>query len=198
MASNPLPPFQPFPEWKQLKANIWPLLATKKQFTYDELKELAGVDIQSPHGRQQFLIFRRHALKEWNIWFECVYKVGYDVIPAGQHAKAAVKRVRQARRRIGLAQSIQHHAKYEEMTPAERLLNAQVGALVDSLAHTFHRTGRELSQVAQKFRAIDISEDVVKDLGDAPAKNTAPAGSKLKGIDMSEDAVKSLTAKKQG
>jgi hypothetical protein len=160
---------QRYPEWRQLTKLIEPLLKTQTQFSYDELQTLAGVDIRSDRGRQQFYRFRREALKNWQVWFENIPAFGYAAIAAGEQPKAAAKRVRHARRKISMATAINGLARTETMTPAERLLQAQTAALLYDLSTTFRHVGRQLSMAASKIR-LDIDEATIKQIADAPAK----------------------------
>lgn len=179
---NGLPPFRAHPEWRVLKEQIGALLETKRQFTYDELKQIAGVDIQTPAGRAQFYIFRRHALKEWNLWFEVVPNLGYEVIKAGEHSKAAVKRVRHAGSKVKMAKAIQTHVKLEDMTPQELYLHAHTTAIVESLAHQYNRMGRKLGELASKYK-LGISEEELKSIlvePPGPAKEKTGRPSKFR------------------
>jgi hypothetical protein len=164
---------KPYPEWKQLLASIEPLLETKKEFTYDELRELAGIDVRTDRGRQQFYKFRRVALSSWNIWLENIPGTGYIVIPASDHPKAAVKRVWSARRKVRLARAINELAKREEMTSTQLLLHAQTAALLEDIAQTFNTTGRKLAAVASKFK-LEMSEEDLKALTDEPVRKKLP------------------------
>lgn len=180
MAGNGIPPFRPHPEWRELKKRIEPLLQTKRQFTYDELKELAGIDIQTPAGRGQFYQFRKHALKDWSVWFEVVPNLGYEVIPAGDHSKAAVKRVRQAGSKVRMAKAIQQHVKLEDMTPQQLYLHAHTTAIVEDLAHEYHRFGKKLGELASKYKLGIPEEELKKTLENPPTKETKSRPSKFR------------------
>jgi len=159
---------KPYPEWRQLLDAVRSLRESKTQYSYDDLKELAGIDIRTERGRQQFYRFRKVALKEWNIWFENQQGFGYILIPPGEHSKAAVKRVRSARRKVVMARAINGLVKIDQLTPAQLVLHAQTGALLEDLSQAFNRTGRQLAAAASKFR-LDVSEDELKLLGESHA-----------------------------
>ena len=161
-----------YPEWRQLMAAIQPLLETKTKFSYDELQELAGIDIRGWKGRSQFYKFRRHALKEWQLWFEVIPKYGYAVIPAGEHPKAAAGRVIQARRKVAMARAINGLARIENMTPEQRALQAQTAVLLHELSQTFNRVGRQFAAAASKLH-IQVSDEDMKRIGDRKPKNPA-------------------------
>lgn len=166
-----LPPYQPYPEWRQLKANIQPLLDAKKtEFSYEELKAIAGIDIQTNAGRAQFYRFRKHAQREWNVWFEVVPGKGYVCLAASEHSKAAVSRVRAAGRKMDIARSIQRHVRLDELTPQQLYLHAQTAALIDDLGKSFKHTGKKLTQLAAQYK-IGLSEEEAKQLlAETPAK----------------------------
>ena len=161
---------QRYPEWRQLTTRIKPLLDKQEQFSYAELEELAGIDIRSDRGRSQFYKFRREALKAWQLWFENIPAFGYTVVPAGQQPKAAYRRVRQARRRVGVASAINALARIEKMTPAERLLQAQTAALLHDLGTTFRDVGRQFSLVAARLQ-LPIDEATIAKIADGPKRS---------------------------
>src|SRR5262245_57916381 len=152
-------PARPYPEWRELLAKLEPLVESKKRYSYDELKDLCGLDVQhDARGRAQFYKFRKHALVEWKVWFEVESGFGDVVYPAAEHSKSAVKRVRWAKRKVNMARAINEFAKLEEMTPAQLTIHAQTAALIEDLAHTFSSTSRKLSQVASKYK-LEMSEE---------------------------------------
>jgi hypothetical protein len=193
-----VPEVRPYPEWRQLKANIEPLLESKSQFSYDELKELSGVDIRTMRGRQHFYKFRRIALKEWKVWFENSPGFGYVMIPAGEQPKAAIKRVGAARRRVKVAQQINASVRPEQLTQAQLLLQAQTGALIADLAHAFNRASRQLSAVAAKYK-LEISADQLKALTESPeiAKKSPGAAAPKFRIDMPDQDLQVITGRKK-
>lgn len=146
-------------------ARIEPLLATQTEFSYQQLKELAGVDILSYRGRAQFYKFRKQALKDWQIWFENVSGFGYSVIEAGAHPKASLKRVGYARRKISLARAINELVRLEQMTPEQRALQAQTAVLLHDLAQSINNVGRTFAAAASKLH-LSVTTDDVKRIGD--------------------------------
>src|SRR5215471_7924507 len=166
-AMSSFPEVRPYPEWRQLKTNIEPLLQEKTQYSYDDLEKLAGVDIRSERGRQQFYKFRKQALRDWRVWFENAPGFGYVLIPASDQPKAAIKRVGSAKRKVKLAGAINSGTRTEALTPAQLALHAQMGALIADLAHTFNSVSRKLTATAAKFR-LDLPEAALKAL-EAPS-----------------------------
>jgi hypothetical protein len=163
---------RPYPEWRELFERIEPLLETKTQFSYDDLKDLCGLDVRTDRGRSQFYRFRKHALASWQVWFEVVPGFGYVKIPAGDHAKSAVKRVRWARRKVTTANAINGLAKTAEMTPTQLVLHAQTAMLLEDLSHVFNSTSRKLSAVASKFK-LEVSESDLEALTQEFTKKNA-------------------------
>jgi len=165
---------QKYPEWRQLMSQIQPLLENgRRDFTYEELKELSGIDITTFKGRGQFYQFRRRALKEWQLWFECVPGVGYSVVPPGKQPVAAIKRVGYARKKVGMARAINELVRIEEMTPAQRLLQAQTAVLLHDLSQTFYKAGRSFAAAASSLH-LDVSPDDLKRIGDQRKKSKPP------------------------
>ena len=155
-------------------AAIQPLLEKgQRQFTYDELKELAGCDIRSNRGRMQFYMFRRHALKEWQFHFECDHGIGYNVIPAGKQPQAAIKRIGYARRKVNMARAINEYVRIEEMSPEQRLLQAQTAALLHDVSQTFNRASREFAAAATRLN-LNVSPEDLKRIGDRRKKTKPP------------------------
>lgn len=176
-----LPPYQPYPEWRQLKQNIQPLLDAKKtEFSYAELKAIAGIDIQTNAGRIQFYKFRKNALKEWNVWFEVVPGKGYSCIAASEHSKAAVRRLRMAGRKIDMARSIQRHCRLDELTPQQLYLHAQTAAKLDTAGKALKHAGKELTQLAAQFKIGLSEEEARKLLAEGPAKKNPGKPSKFR------------------
>lgn len=160
----------PYPEWRQFAAALEPLVRNegRTQFSYDDLKALGGTDVRAARGRAQFYRFRRMALKEWQVWFENVPSFGYVVIPPADHPKAAIKRVKHARRKVTTAKAIVALAKTDGLTPDQRALQAQTAAMLHTLGQTFGRVSRAFNAAACKL-GIDVSMDQLKRIG-APLK----------------------------
>ena len=124
----------PHPEWKRLAEEIQPLLETTKAFSYELLKALAGVDIRTVRGRQQFERFRRYALDEWGVWFECERTEGYRVVDVSETPACSMQRMRRAKRQNARALAITVKTRDEgasaAVLAARRQLAASLGALM--------------------------------------------------------------------
>ncbi len=129
------PQVHPHPEWKRLAAEIQPLLA-QERFTYEELATLAGVDVRTSRGRQQFDRFRKHALNEWGVWFECDRTKGYRVTAPVDHPGCAMARVRRGRRQMKNALSIAVKTDERGATgaviAAKRQIASSLGAILQA------------------------------------------------------------------
>jgi len=151
-----------YPEWRALYDAILPHLdAGETSFTYDVLSSLAKIDIREHRGRAQFYRFRRQMLKDRRIWFENVSTTGYVVIPAGDHQKAAMRRVGSARRRLSLAGAINRHVDYEKLTNEQRIIQAATAAVLHNLSKQFHAAGNSLaaaSMAASKNLPVNLDE----------------------------------------
>lgn len=109
------------PEWKRLFSEAGELIASgKNTFTYDELKALAGVDVQTTRGRAQFIRFRKECLNKLCVWLENMRGEGYRVIRPNEHVESAALRVNRARRITRTALAIATNTKFEQLTDAEK------------------------------------------------------------------------------
>lgn len=140
-----------YPAWRQMFAEIRPHLPHKTEWTYEDLDQAGGIDVRTDSGRGQFYRFRRECLKELGLWFENVPGVGYSVIPAEAHTKAAVKRVGSARRKLNVARAINGLVNIENLTPEQRALQSQAAALLHSLSTTFNKTARQLAAASNRL-----------------------------------------------
>jgi hypothetical protein len=114
------------PEWKRLIDECAPLAQPGRFFTWDELTELAGIDIRSPKGRVQFQRFRNELLMTYQLWLESEYGRGYRVVQPNEHSKSAYKQLQKARRRVKQGARIAANTRLESLTPEERKAQADV------------------------------------------------------------------------
>lgn len=135
----------PHPEWKRLWAALRDALAAEQVWSYQELNEIGGIDIQhTARGRTQFHRFARECLDVLDLHFECMRMQGYRVVRANEHAGCSLARVRRAAKQTTNAVRIVTHVKYEQLTPAERALNANVVAHTSRLLQNLTSEGRVL------------------------------------------------------
>lgn len=141
------------PEWKRLLDGIGPLIdGGETNFSYDVLADLAGIDIRTPRGRQQFYKFRAEIQKTHRLWFENQPNFGYTVIEPQAHAKAAQRRVKQGKRKVGLAKDIVDYVQDEKLTEQQRLTHVAYAAVLSELSRTFLSMSRKLATAASPKR----------------------------------------------
>jgi hypothetical protein len=154
-----------YPEWKTLTDRIGPLLDQGQSiFTYTELTELAGIDIRSSRGRQQFYRFRNHILRERRLWFEVVIGDGYQVIPANDQPRSASRRLDQSRRKMRMAKAINTFVRLEEMSPEQRLAQSAMAAVLNNVGRAFLRASKDLKQVSNADLSKIDQAQVVKSI----------------------------------
>lgn len=141
-------PTSRYPEWKTLYDNVVPLInAGQKDFDYESLSKLAGIDIRGDRGRSQFYRFRRAILEDRQLWFENVSGHGYSIIPAADQSKAAHRRIDGAKRKVKTAKAITANVRWNELTAEERIIHAATAVLL-------HEVGAAFQTAARKFRTI--------------------------------------------
>lgn len=139
----------PHPEWKRLLAEAAPLVTDgKSDFSYEELNRLAGVDIRTSRGRQQFHRFAKAALKQWSVHFECVRNQGYRIVRTEQHAICASKRVKRAKRQLRRGRDIAVHTKIEELSAEQRRNHELVLAGIGAVLHQVSQQEQAIRKVA--------------------------------------------------
>ncbi|HXA25631.1 MAG TPA: hypothetical protein VNW90_25410 [Acetobacteraceae bacterium] len=141
------------PEWKRLLDGIGPLLDRgETNFSYEVLGELAGVDIRTPRGRQQFYKFRAEMQQARRLWFENQPGYGYTVIEPQAHIKASQRRVKQGKRKVGLAKDIVDYVQDEKLTQEQRVTHVAFSAVLSELSKTFLSMSRKLATAASPKR----------------------------------------------
>lgn len=161
-----------FPQWKQLYEAAVPLIDEgMRQFTYEELSNLAGMDITTDAGRSQFYRFRKTLLREKALWMENDVKKGYSVIAAKDQPTCAYKRVRAAKRKIGMATAINSYVRAEDLTPEQRCMQAATAVVLHELGKAFVTTGKKLAVVAKEMGKVDVDLDkLVESISGKPGK----------------------------
>ena len=138
----------PHPEWKRLFESTAPLAEPGRFFSFDELSELAGIDIRSPRGRQQVIKFRRHLLVERELWLENEFNRGYRIVNPRDHGNCATRQFAKARRRIRLGTAIVSHVRLEELSDEERKANADILVRLARIEATVRETHAEIRKIA--------------------------------------------------
>ena len=145
-----IPGMIPHPEYKRLLESIKPLLdGGKTEFGYEELEKLAGVDIRSVRGRNQWQRFRWKALDAWGVWFEFATGKGYYVAPIGEHPACAKGRIRRGERQVRKGGAIAAKTINPPDTPPDIVrMKCQIAAsagVILQVARAEKRKQRELS-----------------------------------------------------
>jgi hypothetical protein len=112
-------------------------------------------------------------VRQGNIKELAGHGIGYNVIPAGKQPQAAIKRVGYARRKLNTARAINEYVRIEEMSPEQRLLQAQTAALLHDVSQTFNRASREFAAAATRLN-LNVSPEDLKRIGDRRKKTKPP------------------------
>ena len=164
-----------YPEWKALYDAIWPLIeGGQKEFRYEDLDRLSGLDIRSDRGRGQFYRFRKELLQVHQLWLENVSGSGYVVIQSKDQPQAAFKRVKSARRKVQVATSIATNVRMENLTSEERPMQVATATILHELSKTFHSVGHKFKLASQSAMTVP-GVDLPKLLGSLDKKKKKPA-----------------------
>jgi len=155
------------PEWKQIYQRMKNLLPEKQFFTYLELNEIAGIDVQSERGRKQFLRFRNEALWDWQVWFENMPGKGYRVIAAAEHGRASNVYRARAARRMAMACEILMNTDIAKLSPEQQAAHTHLVSCAGSIMQALTAQTKEVrtSSVAMEA-SIPIPD--FKRLGNRP------------------------------
>ena len=122
--------------------------AGKMAYSYDELREISGLDIQSAKGRAQFLRFRLEASAKFCVWFECDPNKGYRLIPAREHTNSAHSRVRRAGRMTKKALTIATNTRFDVLTDDEKTKALAAQAAIGVLYLATKEAGLKTRKIA--------------------------------------------------
>ena len=146
----------PHPEWKRLVANLEPLLNVKSEFSYSELAELAGVDVQTTRGRSQLIRASREILQRWDKHLEVVRCKGYRVVDAAEHGICASRRVRKARRQLQTAKRIVEHTDLSSLSVSQKSQNLLLGAALGSILQSVKSVDRNVKKLAAYIQQAEL------------------------------------------
>ena len=137
------------PEWRVIMTAMAPLIESGKTiYSYSELKEIAGIDIQSSKGRQQFLRFRSEASAKFLVWFECQPGKGYRLIPAREHTSSAHLRVKRASKMTQWALNIVTNTRFDVLSDDEKTKVLASQAAIGVLYLATKETGVKTRKIA--------------------------------------------------
>lgn len=115
-----LKPFQPKAdraEWRIIYDRLLEAADFGDVITYDELTEVLGRDFLE--NRSPIYRARTHLGEMRKRWIESEPGVGYRVIDANEHVRAAEDRKRRAKRQLGLMVKVGDVTDLSRLTPAE-------------------------------------------------------------------------------
>jgi hypothetical protein len=141
----------PHPEWKRLFQKVSEVLQEGNHeniFTYKELNEMAGIDIKSPRGRQQFERFNKECRSILSIHWENERNVGYRIVEAYEHAKCAVKRAKKAKKQMRKGKYILEATQLEKLTEEQKKINLTMISIFGAINQQLEIQSKGLSKIA--------------------------------------------------
>lgn len=135
------------PEWKRLIDSTQELAEPGRFFSFEELSELAGIDIRSARGRSQLVKFRRHLLLERELWLENDFNRGYRIVAPSEHNRCAVNQLRRAHRRVRLGAVIVSHTRLGQLTDEQRKANADILARLARMESAITETRKDVRKI---------------------------------------------------
>jgi hypothetical protein len=141
------------PEWKRLLDALYSKLEPDQFYSYQELGQLAGVDIQSTRGRHQFLRFAREVLVRLQLHLENVRAQGYRVVMANEHAECSHRQFRMARRKVQRAGSIAGNTRIGLLSDGEHRLLVNTISRLSRLSTTMQDVDRGMQKDLKQFPA---------------------------------------------
>lgn len=147
------------PEWKRLYDALLPLLPTKREYSYEELSALCGLDPTTQKGRSQCLRCFREIRKVHRLQFENVRGKGYRIIHPDETPASITRQNKLASRRMKCALDIGVNSRHEEMKKdiaAEVLRRVSVqGALLQSLRKAQREDRKQIAAVENRLAIVE-------------------------------------------
>lgn len=137
----------PHPEWRRLLESTEELAVPGRFFSFEELSELAGIDIRTSRGRSQLVKFRKHLLVERELWLENDLNKGYRIVEAKEHHRCAIGQLRRARRRIRMSAAIVSHTRLADLTDEQRKANADILVRLARIESSVRETQTEVRKL---------------------------------------------------
>jgi len=158
--------FHPHPEWKRLFTAVSPRVETQTEWTYRELSEMAGIDIRSPKGRQQFYRFQKEMLLTLQLCWEVVYGRGYRIIPAHETGIAVTKRVRSSGRRLKKAGMIGRNVRHDQLSREQLAAHHELLSKVAAIHQAVTETKREVRKLALAMEQpkLSVVEQIIESI----------------------------------
>lgn len=137
------------PEWKRLLEAISSMLEIGRLYTYEELSEMAGIDIRSLRGRAQFLHCAREVLERYHVHFENVRNQGYRIVQPREQSTCGMARVRSAGRKLKRAARITSRVRHENLTAEESRIMVDLSMRIAKLEISVKANTKELGRLAR-------------------------------------------------
>lgn len=156
----------PHPEWKRLFEKIGNIIQEgnhEKTFTYKELNELAGINIKSSRGRQQFERFNKECRSVLNVHWENERNVGYRIVEASEHAKCAVKRAKKARKQMKKGKYILEATQLEKLTEEQKKINLTMISIFGALNQQLEIQNKGLYRIAAAIESPKMIDHKIID-----------------------------------
>lgn len=139
------------PEWKRLLDEVTTRVTEnpdKRLFTYEELESMAGIDIRSIRGRQQFDRFAQESEKILSLSWANVMNVGYRIIEAHEHATYGVKRVQRARKQLKRGKNTVDCTPLEKLNDAQKTATLAMQSFIRTLGEYVRKETRKAIKTA--------------------------------------------------
>lgn len=154
------------PEWKELFKQIGDQInenPDKKLYLYDELTKIAGINIQSSRGRQQFEHFNRECRKLLNIHWENVRSKGYRIVKASEHAKCAVNRIKKAGKQMKKGKHIIEATALEKLTETQKSKNLMLMSIFGTIVEHIRTQSVAMQKIACAIESPKMIDEKVID-----------------------------------
>ena len=162
------------PEWKRLFDKFCEVVATgseQKVWTYEELEGMAGLDIRTPRGRQQFERFNRECRENLSLHFENVRTVGYRIVEASEHALCATRRIKKAKKQLKRGKHIAQATDITKLTAEQVNAVTLVAACIGTLTNELDKNTKAIKKLANVINQPKLLDNAI---GDKTLEQFAP------------------------
>ena len=139
------------PEWKQLFEIIGQrILSTphKRIYLYEELQKIAGIDIRTPRGRQQFERFNRECRSVLGVHWENVRNEGYRIVEASEHANCSMSRVKKAGKQMKKGKHIIDSTDLAQLSDRQKSMNLMMRSCFNVFVEQMKEHSKALKKIA--------------------------------------------------
>lgn len=131
-----------------------PLLEHGREFSYEELSGMAGIDTRSSRGRAQFLRCAREILRDHSYHFENQLGRGYRLVLPGEQAMCGVRQFEFGRRRTVKALAITTYTQTGLLDDRQRAAHASVEARIGMSLSAQQKQAVEIRQIAARVQYL--------------------------------------------